>query len=207
MTAMSCSGVYIDPQIIECAAQDLIEDDLPADVLPIAQFILDHDRRCVIPYERTPDLIRDAIAYCLPRDRRVIFIDEAYHWNRRIKARLQAYKPESGAQYQFVTESNLNARSLIKDRDCIIVAKTDLQAGYFLSWLGKLFPEAILYCEYQHQYALGARGGTNTALAAAAILSPTIGLMPMDSIMARGIERTLPLCSAYNGLISEKKSK
>ncbi len=202
--AMSAAMTYVDPKILEMAEQDLV-DDAPADIRPIVQFIKDYNLRCILPYESSAEKIREAIAFCLPSDRRVIFIDEAIHWNRRIGSRLTAYKEDSGEQYQFISKIAGHMKSLINDRDAIIVAKSNMESGYYYPWIGKCFNEVILYCEYENQYDLfNKQNASNSVVIAAKILNPTLANM---NLQTKPMEKTFPLMGAYDGMLRNKNTE
>jgi len=201
---MPSSQVYIDPKILAMAKTNALPITDPV-LTPIVQFIHDHDLRCVIPFEGSAEIVREAIWEAIPKDRRIIFIDEPIHWNRRIKARLSCFSAGSNEQYQFITPKACKIEHFLGERDAVIVMRYKSEAN--MQWLAKINPNFILYCEYEHQFSLNQRNASisNSAFRAATVINTALEAIDTNLVVSRGIERALPLCSVYMGLIKEKQ--
>lgn len=145
----NCTNIEIDPIVRELATRDRNPN-------PIAQHILDHNYRCVIPYgaDVLANDIRDSIAELVKNDERLLIYDSPISWNRKLGQRLVPFMPLSGERFQFCNKINVD--DLLDDRAMTLVMSItswEYLSNMFI--LGKLFKKIIIICPHMRQKGFG----------------------------------------------------
>jgi hypothetical protein len=221
LIAQRVGNAFVSPQIAELATQGrlTVEDigttlELDSIGLDICQFIADYNHRCAIPYEFGQQQVIRAIAAMIPRDRPVLFLtDDPILWVRTVGEKITPFAEKNEDRCQHFSVRDLRNRvtpsDLVRQRGAYLVANiTPEHLGY--EWLGKLFPQIIIYCQQGDQYnlPLGGLGQHTAARHAAAILYPqVVSVTSSDNNLKLRGNAALPLMGCFNGLLAEKAKK
>lgn len=209
VNVMRVSRMYVDPIILEKAKLDKIGGDGLKDEL--RQFIIDHDHRCLIPYQINPSEMREGIATSIPVDEKVIFFDEPIHWNRLVGDRLTPFDPENENRFQFLSKAsilNVEAslmKNLIEVRDRLVIIK--MNHPQQSDWLCRIFPKVIAYCEVSAQFSMFNRNDVNNSVLACAIaLSPHLAVNA-KRLNSMPLERSLPFIGGTSLFLRKEDSQ
>jgi hypothetical protein len=216
VAASRCANLILTRDIAALAREDkLTLADVPERYevdemgLRICQFISDYQHRCVIPYESPDQQIFNAIAAMIPADRKVLFItSDPALWVRTIREKITPFSENNTDRLQFIAVSGLVPSKLVRyARDRYVVANITPDNVCY-EWLGKLFPQMIIYCSVDKQYTLPLGGfskQTSAARHAAEILYPhVLAAFATDrNLKSRG-DAILPLMGCFNRLMKNK---
>ena len=209
MGAMAGSRTYVDPKIITLADQARYHSPaLSREENLLAQFIIDHDYRCVIPTRTIDDktIVVNTLAHLL-RDQRAIFMDKFAEWQQK-NIKYTSMRTGSTDQYQVavVTGNKAfeNPSAVIENRDSVWV--TPLMDGDY-QWLARMVPRMIMTGEYLAQESLyGPSIHDNNAVAAAIYLTPAYGSIPPKLLISMK-STSLGKLGIYSRFIEEKPEK
>ena len=211
ISVMKITSCYVDPKLLDMANDDLIETTHTGTIKELIQFISDHDRRCVIPYDEKVKDIRIAIASSIPDDKRVLFFDDPVNWNILLGEPLVPFRSENENRFQFLAPHSPvmfaadDIRALLANRDMMIVGRVS-DASHF-EWIGRAFKEIIFYCENRHQFGMPFRKEFhNSAHSLAAILYPHLTTM-YGRLNSLPPEKTYALIGATDLFLRKEEKK
>lgn len=206
----SLPEIKIDPSIVDIASKDMLTTDqfdspVRASTLDLIQFIIDHNWRCIIPYDFGMETIEHAIEYAIPKDQKVLIIGKP-EFLRNIKDQ-EEYNENSTKQFQYISNIHKLTPMMAKDlRDRVVLADLEFVENGF-AWIGKMFPKIVVICPFivQYRFMLESAASHDSSVGnVAKILFPNIA-----KNMTKGSKNAanLPLYGAYSKFISEKQPK